>query len=344
MNPFVTQFVIERAALGDPLTARLRGRLPGAGITIVDDPRRLPWQEAAEEGALFLMRHRGAFVKDFPMTPGSPPCGEKYIVTMINCPHDCSYCYLQSYLGHGRLVIFTDLERMKKEVAASISSESPKRITTGEMSDSLALDELTGTTLELLPLFEGTGTFLDVRTKSARIDHIISAVEAGLPASSLVMTWTLGPPDMIEREERGTAPLPDRLEAMARALGAGIRVGVRFDPVVPLYADMDAYASLIGRIARSADGRRIDRFEIGILRFPPGLIEKVRARHPRSGLLEGEYLRDSEGKLRLYRPARVEIYRGLARLVREAFPGARIELSMEDREVWEDAGIALPAR
>lgn len=341
MNPTITQLIIERAAVDDPLTAGIRERLRGIDETVMDDPRTLLGRDRKGDGSIFLMRHRGAFVKDFPATPHSPPCGEKYIITMLNCPHACSYCYLQSYLEHGRLVIFTDLERMKAEVARSISHDAPKRITTGEMSDSLALDELTGTTLELLPLFEGTGTLLDVRTKSARIDHIVSALAGRERAADLVLTWTLGPAAMIEREELGTASLTERLEAMGRALRAGLRVGVRFDPIVPYYADMKAYESLIGEIARVAENDGIDRFEIGVLRFPPDLIEKVRARHPRSMLLRGEYLRDSEGKLRLYRPARVALYREIARLVRMRFPGAGIELSMESRDVWEDAGIAL---
>jgi len=341
MNPTITQLVIERAAAGDPLTVRIRERLRGVGETVTDDPRKLLRRDQWGGGSLFLMRHRGAFVKDFPAIPHSPPCGEKYIITMLNCPHACSYCYLQSYLEHDRLVIFTDLERMKAEVAHSISHDAPKRITTGEMSDSLALDELTGTTLELLPLFEGTGTLLDVRTKSARIDHIVSALAGRKRTANLVITWTLGPAGMIEREEGGTASLTNRLEAMGRALRAGFRVGIRFDPVVPYYADMNAYKSLIGEIARIAEGAGIDRFEIGVLRFPPGLIEKIRARHPRSMLLRGEYLRDGEGKLRLYRPARVALYREIARLVRTRFPHAAIELSMECREVWEDAGVEL---
>ena len=341
MNPTITQLVIERAATGDPLTSRIRERLQGVGEIVTDDPRTLLGRNRKDSGSLFLMRHRGAFVKDFPATPHSPPCGEKYIITMLNCPHACSYCYLQSYLAHGNLVLFTDLERMKTEVARFISHDAPKRITTGEMSDSLALDKLTGTTLELLPLFEGTGTFLDVRTKSARIDHLVSALAGRETAGNLVITWTLGPPEMIEREEMGTASLTERLEAMGRTLRAGLRVGVRFDPVVPYYADMKTYESLIGEISRIVGSDGIDRFEIGVLRFPPGLIEKVRERHPRSMLLRGEYLKDSEGKLRLYRPARVALYRGIARLVRMSFPDAGIELSMESRDVWEDAGISL---
>jgi spore photoproduct lyase len=342
MEPVIKQLIIERAAAGDPLTARIRSRLRGTGETLIDDPRILLGGSRGQGGTLFLMRHRGAFVKDFPTTPHSPPCGEKYIITMLNCPYACSYCYLQSYLDHGSLVLFTDSERMKEEVARSISRDAPKRITTGEMSDSLALDELTGTTLDLLPLFDGTGTLFEVRTKSSRIDHIVRASGVMEGRANLVITWTLGPAGMIGREESGTASLTERIEAMGRALRAGLRAGVRFDPVVPHYADMKSYGSLIGEIARVARGGRIDRFEIGALRFPPGLIERIRSRNPRSALLRGEYVRDGEGKLRLYRPARVAIYRELALLIRERFPGVPIELSMESGDVWEDSGIALP--
>jgi spore photoproduct lyase len=362
MNPDITHLIIERAAQDDPLARRVRERLPEAGVSVTDDPwallGRRPLREtdlaAAGErespprtgpggkSTLLLMRHKGSFVKDFPPSPGSPPCGERYIVSMLNCPYRCTYCYLQSYLDHDRLVLYTDLERMKEEIGRSISSGAPIRITTGEMSDSLALDGLTGTTLELLPLFEGTGTSLEVRTKSAAIDHLLPALEAR--AASLVLTWTLGPIAMIRREEPGTAPLPKRLEAMRRAVRAGIRVGVRLDPIVPHYADMESYGSLVEEIAEAVKGERIERFEIGALRFPPGLMEKVRDRDPGSMLLRGEYLKDPEGKLRLYRPARVALYRGIARLVRDAFPRIPIELSMESRDIWEDAGIDLPAR
>lgn len=324
------------------MTVRIRERLLRADVTVTDDPRTLLGREPGGKSTLFLMRHRGSFVKDFPSTPGSPPCGEKYIVSMLNCPYTCSYCYLQSYLEHGKLVLFTDLERMKTEIERSISHDPPRRITTGEMSDSLVLDELTGTTVAILPIFDGTETLLEVRTKSARIEHILSALEGSGRAANLVITWTLGPPDMIEREEPGTASLTDRLEAMGSALSAGVRVGVRLDPVVPFYAGMVSYGSLIEEIARAVEGYRIDRLEIGALRFPPGLMEKIRERNPRSMLLRGEYLKDREGKLRLYRPMRVALYREIARLVRAGLPGVPIELSMESKDVWEDAEIALP--
>jgi spore photoproduct lyase len=361
MEGRIKSLIIDREALSDPLVSRIRERLPDAEATVVDRVGHCQMLGAGPPGSLVLMRRRGAFVKDFPVTCDSPPCGEKYIVTMLNCPHRCTYCYLQSYLSHERLVIFTDTDRMREEVAGTIADEAPRRMTTGEMGDSLALDELTGTTLELLPLFAGTGTLLEVRTKSAHVDHLLER-PAGAPqprprdsgdpaegggtasqrpagAEDLVVTWTLGPHEMVEREEPGTASLAGRLSAMHRTIGAGVKVGVRFDPIVPFYADPAAYDELIAGMKHAADGGAIHRFELGVLRFPPGLLEKMRTRHPASPLLRGEYVRDTEGKLRLYRPARVALYRKIARLIRSHFPDAVIELSMESGSVWEDAGI-----
>ena len=367
MEHLIKTLVIDREARGDPVVSRIRERLPSAVATVSGDARSELFNGPAAPGSLYLMRRRGGFVKDFPLAEGSPPCGEKYVVSMLNCPYRCTYCYLQSYLEHDRLVLFTDTERMKSEVASTISRESPRRITTGEMGDSLALDELSGTTSELMPLFAGTETILEVRTKSGRIDHILehlawtenahssdsgspsmdlanAASEQG-PAGSdnLVVTWTMSPGQMVESEELGTAPLAERLTAMSRAIKAGVRVGIRFDPIVPAYAELSAYEDIICSIKRAAGGGAIHRFELGVLRFPPGLMEKVRIRRPASRLLRGEYVRDAEGKLRLYRPARVALYREIARLIRISFPDAVIELSMENGSVWEDAGIIRPS-
>jgi spore photoproduct lyase len=80
-----------------------------------------------------------------------------------------------------------------------------------------------------------------------------------------------------------------------------------------------------------------------MVRFPHGLLERVRERDPRSALLRGEYIRGRDGKVRLYRPQRVRVYREILSFIRSAAPGVPVELSMEDRSAWEDAGVPLPA-
>lgn len=337
----IRRILIDERSSGDPLARRIQGLVHDALITVTP-PLDPPYDTVeAPAGTLILTHHPGSFVKDFPVTHGAPPCGEKYITTMLNCPFTCSYCYLQSYLEHGHMMIFTNMDRMKEEIGRAIELERPSRMTTGEFGDSLALDRLTGTIEDLLPLFEGTGTVLEARTKSADIGHLLDAARGGGPLTEdLVLTWTLGGRRAIDGEEHGAAGLDERIAALAGAAAAGIRTAVRLDPVIPWYYDPAEYRELIVLLHRS--GARPERFELGVLRFPPGLWEHVRATRPGSRLLAGEYFVDGEGKMRLYRPARIEIYRETASAVREHFPEAEIELSMEDVEVWEDAGVIVP--
>jgi spore photoproduct lyase len=77
------------------------------------------------------------------------------------------------------------------------------------------------------------------------------------------------------------------------------------------------------------------------MRFPPGLWEYIRMKFPASPLLRGEFFLAPDGKIKYYRPHRLRIYRELYGMVAERFPESIIELSMEDRSVWTDAGIAL---
>lgn len=362
MNFPFSRLIIEEEAAGDPLTLRMAGRLPETPVEVTGNPAGTLKENSGKRDFILLMRRRGAFVKDFPVPPDSPPCGEKYLVTMLNCPFSCTYCYLQSYLDHGSIVIFTNTDRLKAEVKETLDGVRPRRLTTGELGDSLALDHLTGITAEILDILTGTDTILDVRTKSDCVDHLLAGGTTspsddeginpreedarGNPAAvsrdNLVITWTLGPQEGIRREENGTASLRERFDAMRRVSKAGIMVGIRFDPIIPYYADIAEYARLVERIAEAVDRDSIHRFELGILRFPPGLMSIVRRKNPGSVLLRGEYIRGRDGKYRLYRPKRVGLYREIYGSILHHFPDATVELSMEDRSVWEDCGIMPP--
>ncbi|MCK4235814.1 MAG: hypothetical protein KAX38_01765, partial [Candidatus Krumholzibacteria bacterium] len=284
---------------------------------------------------------------------------------MLNCPYSCTYCYLLSYLEHRRIVVFTNTEKLKKNIEETLSDNPPLRLTTGELGDSLALDHLTETTSELLPLFGGTETLFELRTKSTRVEHLLESIlnastRPGEHGSStprkeaekcgvspmkdnLVITWTLGPDRAIRNEEPGTPTFDERLEAMSLVSGAGIKVGIRFDPIIPFYADLAQYKRLVEGIAEAVDAKSIHRFELGCLRFPAGLWDHIRKNNPRSALLRGEYIKDREGKMRLYRPKRVKLYRDIYRSILSRFRDVPVELSMESRTVWEDVGLEPPS-
>ncbi len=333
--PFKRIYIQDEAA-ADPLTGRITSACSHLPASVVDSREITRIIENNERDKLLLMRHRGSFVKDFHIPPGSPPCGEKYIVSMLNCPFRCSYCYLQSYLEHRQIIIFTNRERMKTEIVQTLRNNPPRYITTGEYGDSLALDHLTNTISGILPLFEGSNTVLEVRTKSNAVDHLLAAGTTG----NLVITWTMAPHEAVKGEEGGTASLHQRLEAIRKCCTAGIPVGIRLDPIIPHYAGMDRYTELLKMIRESTGHGVINRFELGVLRFPAGLFSLIRQSIPHSPLLRGEFFKDSEDKIRLYRPERARIYRELNRSINVMFPRVVVELSMEHYSVWEDSGIS----
>ncbi|MBN1164376.1 MAG: hypothetical protein JXB45_07340 [Candidatus Krumholzibacteriota bacterium] len=337
MNLDIKKIIVDEKACDDPVSLRVRRSLPRVPVEMVPSARELILQEPARKNSLILMRRRGEFVKDFPVTPGAPPASERYLLTMLNCPFACTYCYLQSYLQHRRLVIFTDMDKMKEGIAHSLSRERAARYTTGEMGDSLALDHITGTTAELLPLFKDTGSLLEVRTKSSRIDHLLD-----IDTADLLVTLTLAPESAVLAEERLTASLDQRMETIKKLSHARVRMGIRFDPIVPYYAGANQYDILVERVIEATGGRPPYRFELGILRFPPGLWEQVAGSRPRSPLLRGEYIRDNEGKIRLYRPERIRLYKKILSSIHSRFPGFPVELSMEHHSVWEDSGCKVP--
>ena len=336
MIPRFDRLVIEDRISSDPLTIRVEKRLDRNETIITDDPGRF-----TGPGAFVMKFHEGRFVKDFPVTPGAPPCGEKYIAALQGCVYDCSYCYLRSYLSGDSVTLLVNSRKMEADIKEALRSGTV-RLTTGELSDSLALDHITGLTSSVLDLLRGTNAVIEARTKSANIDHLpgLDGSDPGPAREHLLITWTLSPPEAVTSEEPGAATLDQRIEAISRISAAGIRYALRLDPIIPFYWDAGAYRELLMRV-RDAAGEEPLRIELGVLRFPPGLADSVRKDLPFSPILRGEYVRDREGKIRLYRPVRIGIYRELADTIRMLFPGTVVELSQEDRTVWEDAGMKI---
>jgi spore photoproduct lyase len=338
MIPLFDRLIIDEMALGDPLTSRVIDRLNPVETVVTDDVAVF-----TGPGSLVLKYHEGRFVKDFPVTPGAPPCGEKYIAALQGCIYACSYCYLRSYLSHRAVTLLVNSARMERDIREALLAGTV-RLTTGELSDSLALDHITGLTSSIIPMLAGTGAVIEARTKSANVDHLPGLGGSGseLARRHLLVTWTLSPPEAVSQQEPGTATLDERIEAISKVSAAGIRYALRFDPVIPFYWNADSYQDLLLRVKDATEIAPL-RIELGVLRFPPGLADSVRNESPFNQILHGEYVRDREGKLRLYRPMRIAIYRELVGTIDILFPRTVVELSQEDQTVWEDAGLEPPA-
>jgi spore photoproduct lyase len=340
MQPYYPEeLIVERGSERSPIFAHLRHALPLVPLTIVEDATARaaasPSRPGTEKNKLWLTRHKGDFLKKCPGSEGRVCCNYFVINFASNCPMDCSYCYLQEYLADNpQLRVFSNVDDLLGETDELLRNHRRFhfRIGTGEITDSLALDPITGICRELIPFFaEQPNVLLELKTKSDCVEGLLQFD----PKDRVVVSWSMNPQRVIDLEEHGTASLDERLRAARRCQDAGYRLGFHFDPMVEYQGWERDYESLVDRLSGAVEWRRVAWMSMGVLRNTPGLKRLMRNRVPRSQLLTGEQVLCSDGKLRYFQPQRVAMYRRMLRWIRRSAPTVKIYLCMETREVWE---------
>lgn len=343
MQPFEFQEVIvERGSEGSPIFRNLRSRLPHVPFKVVERP-------GGEEGAsdlsgrrfgnakkrLVLASHKGAFLKKCPGSDGQVCCNYFVINFASNCPMDCSFCYLQEYLAQNpALQVFTNVNDLVAEAEEVLVKHRRFffRFGTGEITDSLALDPYIGFSREIVPFFAAQpNALLELKTKSDCVEELLDLD----PKERVVVSWSLNPQVVIDRDEHHTASLLQRLQAARLCQEAGYRLGFHFDPIVEYSGWEKDYEELVEKLFATVDWRRVSWLSMGVFRDTPGLKRVMRQRFPQTQLLAGEQVLCPDGKLRYFQPLRVAMYRKMLRWVRRHAPTVKTYLCMESRDVWE---------
>jgi len=328
---------VEKAAL----TRRLLDRLPGvpveqvAGLEPVKREFRFATDPVGESKQHLFITEQKAFIRPCPCTPGSVGCGYWTIDLDLNCPFDCSYCILQQYLNWQPLTVAVNRQKLRVELESFFQRKSSGiiRIGTGELADSLALDEMTENSIFLVESFRGQGRFwLELKSKSDYIRPLLTIK----PAENVVLSWSLNPEGIIATEEKGTAGLMERLQAAAKAANHGYRVGFHFDPILHYPGWQDDYEGLVAMLFRVVPVEAIAWVSLGSLRFPSALLPLARRRFPKSQIYEQEFIRSAEGKYRYPRPVRLLLYNLLAEMLASYRVEDKIYLCMESAEVWKE--------
>jgi spore photoproduct lyase len=258
-----------------------------------------------------------------------------------NCHLECTYCILQAFLNNPSLMVFTNVGDLTAEIGSKLKASPGRffRIGTGEMADSLALDDITGYSRHLVPFF-GTleNAVLELKTKSDRIEHLRDLDHR----DRTVVSWSVNSRRICRTEELKTATLEERIRAACRVQEWGYRVGFHFDPIIHYAGWQDEYREAVRDIFQAVDPSRVAWVSLGALRFTPQLREIVRRRFPKSRIPYGELVPGHHGKLRYFRPIREELYLALRQWIREAAPGVFVYLCMENRVAWEQSMGGAP--
>jgi len=344
------EVIVEQGSEASPIYRNLRRNLPNVPFRFVDEVARRNGDRSsivdhfgAAKRKLYLAKHKGEFFKKCPGSDGQVCCNYFVINFASNCPMDCSYCYLQEYLAdNSALTVFSNVGDLIDEADQVIRKHCGMffRVGTGEITDSLALEPLTGMVGELMPYFvEQPNVLLELKTKSDCVDTLLDFD----PKGRVVVAWSMNPQRVIDWDETDTASFSERLSAARRCQSAGYRLGFHFDPMIEYPSWEKDYQAMIEEMFATIDWKRLSWLSLGVLRNTPGLKRAMRERFPGTQLLTGEQVLCPDGKLRYFQPLRVEMYRKMVRWIRCAAPTVKIYLCMESKEVWQQVFGYAPA-
>jgi len=338
---------VARDCLELPYTREILNRAGDLPINIVTDsePAQLsaaPYPQGLTQGKkhLLLCMNRGRFFKPCPGTREYHCCDYQVLNIGMNCPMDCVYCILQAYLNNPWLSFFVNVEDLLDELRGAFDQAPERfwRIGTGEFTDSLALDRLTGLSTILVEFMKDKqNAVLELKTKTAMIDNLIDLDHGG----RTIVSWSLNSPAIMAREELRTASLDQRLQAAAECAAAGYKLAFHFDPIIYHQGWQEGYATTINKLFGMVPAEQIVWISLGALRYLPALRPIATNRFPNSRFFHEEFIMGLDGKYRYFRSLRVKLYRFiLEQLTKFVADHTCIYLCMESTEIWREAGLA----
>lgn len=338
----ISRVVVDEAVAGSPIAARVRERLPHLEQETLREGKALE-PGLAREDILYLKRYRGRFLRHCPGTSHYRCCGYQIIHIGENCPLRCSYCILQAYFQDRVLKVWANQEDLWRELDQAFRAHPGRRyrVGTGEFTDSLVLEALTGYSRDLVE-FLGDYPQVCLELKSKVAD--LSWMDAVRDPARVLPAWSMNAPDIVEGEEQGDcAGLEQRLAAAQTCARAGFRVCLHFDPMIRFPEWEDGYARTVEMIFDHLRPEDIAYVSMGSFRHMPDLKRCISENFPESTYIYGEFVTGLDGKQRLLRPLRVEQFRFLADRLRRGGLDRQLYLCMESDEVWRAVLGRTPA-
>lgn len=348
---YIDKIYVEESCVDLDYTREIlhRAALPWSVVTDRQNPNDLGIDFvrnlSAGKRQLYLCSNRGVFFKPCPGTREYTCCDYQVLNTGTNCPIDCVYCILQAYLNSPWLTFYVNIDQLIQELGDALSQNPGHffRIGTGEFTDSLAIDRLTGLSRYLVPLFaDRTNAILELKTKSGVIENLENLSHRG----RTVIAWSLNSPSVMQRQELRSATLEERLDAAKKCAEWGYKLAFHFDPIIDHPGWREGYGATIKRLYEVVPAAAIAWISLGALRYIPRLKEIGIHRFPGSKTYFNEFVQGLDGKMRYFRPKRVELYRYIYNLLKEekekSGAATCIYFCMESGEIWQEVMGYVP--
>ncbi|MEW6456596.1 MAG: spore photoproduct lyase family protein [Acidobacteriota bacterium] len=333
----------------------------GIPVKIIKDAKKVVEDLALEDNSItrgkrfiLLTEKKGGFLKPCPGT-SEYLCCDYYVLNISeNCVIDCTYCILQEYLMNPFITLFANWEDSFNEINGFLSEKKNDliRLGTGELSDSLAIEDIFPVSEKILEFLKNRkNVIFEFKTKSENIKKFLNLE----PINNAVFSFSLNT-EKIAKEEELKAPEPlKRIEAASKLAEEGWRVGFHFDPIVHYKNWEIDYHRVIKLLFSKVEAEKIAWISLGTLRFNPKLKPIIEKRFPKSKIIYGELIKGEDGKLRYFRPLRVELYKKIYNFIKENIQkysrdkksirkiNIPVYLCMENEDVWEEVFKWTPA-
>jgi|GEM_PF-305864 len=258
---------IEEGIKDHPRAQKIRMQFPKADVILIRNYREIfdrsrqglpgiPQTGAAR--AMILARQENIHIY-----PGAPMCQDHghrkfyYASFVMNCLYDCEYCYLQGMYPSKMPVLFVNPEDVLEKIARledELGSKESAYVSVSFDTDLCAFEGLLGSVRMIADFAKAHPRIeIEIRTKSAGTSLAIPKFGLPLnPPENLRFAWSFSPPEVIDRVEHQTAGLQARLDGMTKAIRAGYRVRLCFDPLLHIPNGETCYARLVDRVMREA--------------------------------------------------------------------------------------------
>ena len=257
-------------------------------------------------------------------------CNYHVFDLVYGCPFKCSYCILQALLKDRFINVHDNLDDLSNDLKI-LNQKGRYRVSTGELSDSLALDNILRITDYIIPKVNELDNILfEFKTKSDCIENLLH-----LNPKNIIVSWSLNPEDIIEREELETSPLSIRLKSAKICAEYGYKLALHFDPLIFCENFEKKYKALIEKVIEVIDESNVLYISLSTLRFLPELVDMIRLNYINNDLLSMHFIRALDGKLRYIKPLRSYMLHFIYTTLREYWKDVFIYFCMEDRVLWK---------
>jgi spore photoproduct lyase len=346
---FPQKVYVEKRSFDFPLTKKILKNVGPVPREVIDNPQEVlddikASKDVIGEGKKYLLVacQKGEFVKPCPCTPGYLGCNYFTLNIDLNCPLDCSYCILQRYLTNPLIIVHVNLEDLWRQLDIFLQRKRQRRlrIGTGELGDSLALDHLTENSVGLVSYFrKKRKAIFEFKTKTVNTKNILK-IE---PAPNVVISWSLNSLRIAREEENGAPSVEERIDAARGVSERGFRTGFHFDPIIRHPDWEEGYEEVIKKLLATVDPSKIAWMSLGSLRFPASLKGIIEERFPKTKIIYDEFIKGKDGKLRYFKPLRLELYKKIVGFIKEwGGEGIPLYFCMEGEDIWGEVMGWIP--